>query len=132
MVKSWLLLMRWLMIATPLNQALWLCRCILSCVCRELKREPVELSAYLRRLYDIGLTLKRAESVSFDRDIPEAQQAFVFERFRQSDRDALQRIKGAGLGLAICKEIVEKHGGQISVTSTPGEDADFMFMLPIV
>lgn len=38
--------------------------------------------------------------------------------------------KGSGLGLLLCKEFVEKHGGQIWVESKPGEGSSFTFSLP--
>ncbi len=61
--------------------------------------------------------------------IPLADQARVFERFYQVDK-ARARGAGVGLGLAISKEIVEAHGGRLSVESRPGTGAIFTVSLP--
>lgn len=61
--------------------------------------------------------------------IPEEEQARLFERFYKSDK--ARRSEGTGLGLAIAKNIVQWHGGKISVTSAPGEGSTFTFWLPL-
>jgi signal transduction histidine kinase len=54
--------------------------------------------------------------------------ARIFERLYQS-QDSLDQ-SGLGLGLFICKQIVQLHGGQITVSSEPGQGATFTFTLP--
>ncbi|HUX83922.1 MAG TPA: response regulator, partial [Chitinophagaceae bacterium] len=57
----------------------------------------------------------------------------VFEQFKQVGGDTLtDKPKGTGLGLPICKEIVEHHGGRIWVESQPGKGSTFSFALPVV
>ncbi len=53
----------------------------------------------------------------------------LFERFRQAEGSANRSYEGSGLGLALVKELVELHGGQISVESTYGEGTTFTVWL---
>ncbi len=53
----------------------------------------------------------------------------IFEQFYQGDTD--RRGDGCGLGLALCKRIVELHGGAISAESRPGEGSRFTVSLPV-
>ena len=61
--------------------------------------------------------------------IPEHQLKTIFEKFYRLDSARSSRTGGAGLGLAIAKEIVELHGGEIRVTSEP-EATRFFVLLP--
>ncbi len=63
--------------------------------------------------------------------IPAAELPHVFDRFYQT-RDNPQKRKGLGLGLAICKGLVEAHGGRIWVESLPGAGSGFNFTLSAV
>jgi signal transduction histidine kinase len=63
--------------------------------------------------------------------IPKEHVKRLFDRFHQADENTARRRKGAGLGLAISRELVEIHGGEIWVESTLGEGADFTFVLPL-
>ncbi len=58
-------------------------------------------------------------------------QAKVFERFKQVGDTLTDKPKGTGLGLPICKEIVEHHGGRVWVESEPGKGSTFSFSLPV-
>ncbi len=62
--------------------------------------------------------------------VPLAQQALVFEKFRQGG-DAANRPQGTGLGLPISRQIVEHFGGRLWLKSVAGQGACFGFNLPL-
>jgi len=61
--------------------------------------------------------------------IPEAARAHVFDRFFRADPSRARG--GAGLGLAICREIVLAHRGHIEMTSREGDGSTFTFSIPL-
>ncbi|GAC1692867.1 MAG: hypothetical protein PVS3B1_31600 [Ktedonobacteraceae bacterium] len=58
------------------------------------------------------------------------EQEHIFDRFQRAVRPMMQATPGAGLGLYICRAIVEAHGGRIWVESTLREGSTFSFSLP--
>lgn len=62
--------------------------------------------------------------------IPEEDLAQLFERFYRVDKDRSRATGGSGLGLAISRQIVEMHGGELSVESEVGEGSTFRVRLP--
>lgn len=63
--------------------------------------------------------------------IPEDELPHVFDRFFRGEKPRTLQISGTGLGLAIVKEIVELHGGQVTVESEVGKGSSFTVWLPL-
>lgn len=65
------------------------------------------------------------------RGVPEEHKLAIFERFRQVEATDSSEKGGTGLGLPICKAIVEAHGGRIGVESQDGQGSVFWFTIPV-
>lgn len=83
---------------------------------------------------EIGSREEPRSWVIFVRDdgigIPEEDRERVFDLFRRLRPEA--KFPGSGMGLAICRRIVKRHGGEIWVTSPPGQGSEFRVRLPKV
>ena len=63
--------------------------------------------------------------------IPSEEIDKIFERFYKIDKSRSFDVKGAGMGLYLCKMIIEMHGGQIAARSEIDEYTEFIFQLPL-
>lgn len=63
--------------------------------------------------------------------IPQEFRARIFQKFAQADSTDSRQKGGSGLGLSICKSIVEEHGGTIGFTSETGKGSTFSVHLPL-
>ena len=63
--------------------------------------------------------------------IPREDQEHIFERFYRVHKDRSRETGGTGLGLSIVKNVVQAHGGTVSVRSVPGEGSTFTVVLPL-
>lgn len=73
--------------------------------------------------------------IDHGRGIPDQERERIFDKFYRLDRPVAGSgqnagVAGSGLGLAVCKGLVEAHGGRIWVEPTPGGGATFCFELP--
>jgi signal transduction histidine kinase len=64
------------------------------------------------------------------RGIPVEDQNFLFQAYHWQAND-VENLSGLGLGLSLCKLLVELHGGKIWAESTPGQGSTFSFSIPI-
>lgn len=86
----------------------------------------------------ISLSVKVIESAKIEiivKDsgigIPPEQIPHIFNRFFQADSSSIRKHEGAGIGLALVKELVELHNGKIAVSSKENKGTEFRILLPL-
>jgi signal transduction histidine kinase len=63
--------------------------------------------------------------------IPAEDQAKLFSKFFRANNVIRMQTEGSGLGLFIVKNIIQKHGGDITFTSEEGKGTEFAFTIPL-
>ena len=100
-------------------------------VSNAIKFSPPETSIHHSALRgDHGLVQIAVED--HGRGIPAEKLDKIFDRFQQGDASDSRALGGTGLGLALCRSIVEQHGGRIWVESELEKGSRFLFTLPEV
>jgi signal transduction histidine kinase len=85
----------------------------------------------VRARADAGAGRIRVDVVDTGVGIDPADHAKVFEPFGQAGDTLTDKPRGTGLGLPICREIVERHGGELWLESAVGAGTTFSFTLPV-
>ncbi len=73
----------------------------------------------------------KLEVVDHGIGIPRGEQSKIFEKFYRAGDPLVHNTKGSGLGLSLVRHIVQAHGGNVSVDSTPGKGSTFTIALPL-
>lgn len=90
---------------------------------------PASGHIYLKAIRDE--TVVRVSVTDTGNGIAPQHLPYVFERFYRADASRTRTTGGSGVGLAIVKQLVTSHGGEVSVVSEVGEGSTFTFTLPV-
>lgn len=120
-------------IRIPKETEIYADRNMLSTVIRNLLSNAIKFSYDKARIDVISKELSKQKAVSvidYGVGIPDATQKKLFQISEKVSTPGTNKEKGTGLGLLLCKEFLEKHGGDMKVNSTEGKGSEFTFMLP--
>ncbi|WP_081938606.1 ATP-binding protein [Burkholderia pyrrocinia] len=82
-------------------------------------------------LYATGRDAVEIRVVDTGIGISQSAQSTIFELYQQADESINREYGGTGLGLALCRRLVDAMGGEIEVRSTPGEGSEFRVRVPL-
>lgn len=89
--------------------------------------EDGHVTVHVSRMEDYAQIIVEDDGIG----IPLEAQPHLFQRFFRIDQSRNRQTGGYGLGLAICKSLVEAHHGSIRCESTPGEGTKFIIQMPV-
>ena len=106
-----------------------------STVLKNILENACKYASDSQRPVEIALTRQDRQAVVTVRDygigIPEEAQPYLFEPFFRVDGSRSRETGGYGLGMSLCKTIMEAHGGGIHVKSAPGEGTTVTLVFPL-
>lgn len=102
---------------------------ITNIITNALKYTPEGGSVFISSMYMYDEIIIKVKDTGIG--ISEENLNHIFERFYRVDKARSRQMGGTGLGLAIAKEIIEAHGGSISIKSVPNFGTDVIITLPI-
>lgn len=103
---------------------------IINLLSNAIKFTPENGSVYLRSYLEGAFFI--IEVIDSGIGIDEADFNKIFELFKQADSSLTRHYEGAGIGLALCKQLAELHGGKIEVKSEIGIGSSFKIKLPYI
>jgi signal transduction histidine kinase len=104
-------------------------RSLLNLVNNALKYSQIEKFLGVKLYRDNGSV--KLEVIDHGIGIPPNEQHKIFEKFYRICDPLVHNTKGSGLGLSLVRHIVQAHGGEVSVESTPGKGSRFTIALPL-
>ncbi|MFZ1730685.1 MAG: PAS domain S-box protein [Bacteroidota bacterium] len=117
----------------PDNEAIFADKYMISTVLRNLISNAIKFTPRAGKIHIATVKNQEGLTVSI-RDngvgISEGKLALLFHLDEDYSTAGTDNEKGTGLGLILCKEFVEKHGGKIRVQSEPGKGSEFSFSIP--